>query len=234
MDNASKALIMAGGILTALLIIGILVLMFNQISTYKKTNTELEKTEKLSEFNYDFERYVEYNTLNGTDLITLGNKIIDYNKKAENGGVSNSPVDYNITMTLTVSNLDSFRNKYGYTNKNQALFKNNIYVISANDNTLKNILDIYNSTDRELLQKLSSIYSNYNNENQAIKAIKESLEKINPTKYKNWNGNNIEPTLNQIKNFKEYSEFKTSTFKLSRTPEYENGQIKNLYFEFVK
>lgn len=234
MDNASKALIMAGGILTALLIIGILVLMFNQISTYKKVNTELEKTEKLAEFNYDFERYVEYNKLNGTDLITLGNKIVDYNKKAQNGGVSNSPVDYNITMTLTVSNFDSFRNKYGYTNKNQALFKNDIYVISTNDNTFKDILDSYNSTDRELLQKLSSIYSNYSNERQAINAIKESLEKINQTKYKNWNGNNMSPTLNQIKNFKEYSEFKTSTFKLSRTPEYENGQIKNLYFEFVK
>lgn len=43
MENASKALIMAGGILIALLVIGALVLMFNQLSYYQRTETDSEK-----------------------------------------------------------------------------------------------------------------------------------------------------------------------------------------------
>ena len=43
MENASKALLMAGGILIALLIIGALLLMFNQISTYKQSESSNQK-----------------------------------------------------------------------------------------------------------------------------------------------------------------------------------------------
>ena len=40
MENASKALIMAGSVLIALMIIGALLLMFNSISNYQQTDTE--------------------------------------------------------------------------------------------------------------------------------------------------------------------------------------------------
>ena len=39
MENASKALLMAGGILIALLVIGSVLLMFNQIGNYRRANT---------------------------------------------------------------------------------------------------------------------------------------------------------------------------------------------------
>ena len=51
MENASKALLMAGGILIALLVIGALLLMFNQLSSYQKTNSDVEKQSQLVEFN---------------------------------------------------------------------------------------------------------------------------------------------------------------------------------------
>ena len=38
MENASKALLMAGGMLIALLVIGALLLAFNQIGDYEKVN----------------------------------------------------------------------------------------------------------------------------------------------------------------------------------------------------
>ena len=47
MENASKALLMAGGILISLLVIGALVLMFNQIGDYEKGNQGIKKLLKL-------------------------------------------------------------------------------------------------------------------------------------------------------------------------------------------
>ena len=40
MENASKALIMAGGVMIALLIIGSLLLMFNNLSSYQVGSNE--------------------------------------------------------------------------------------------------------------------------------------------------------------------------------------------------
>ena len=40
MENASKALIMAGGILIALLVLGALLLMINNLSDYQKSNSD--------------------------------------------------------------------------------------------------------------------------------------------------------------------------------------------------
>ena len=58
MENASKALLMAGGVLIALLIISALILMFNQIGDYEKAQDASKKDSQLAEFNKDFERYI--------------------------------------------------------------------------------------------------------------------------------------------------------------------------------
>ena len=57
MENASKALLMAGGILTALLVIGALILMFNQLGIYQKSNSQAEKNSQIAAFNRKFEKY---------------------------------------------------------------------------------------------------------------------------------------------------------------------------------
>ena len=56
MENASKALLMAGGILITLIIISAFVLMFNQIGDYEKAQSSNEKELQLAKFNLDFER----------------------------------------------------------------------------------------------------------------------------------------------------------------------------------
>lgn len=104
MENASKALAIAGGILLALMIIGALVLAFNKISDYQKTTTDSQKSSQLALFNMDFEKYTDDNLINGSDVISLANKIIDYNRKE---AVSNS-VNYDIKMSLTVTRYGCF------------------------------------------------------------------------------------------------------------------------------
>ena len=51
MENASKALVMAGGILIALLVVGALMLMINQVSYYQKSESTSEKAQQQAEFN---------------------------------------------------------------------------------------------------------------------------------------------------------------------------------------
>ena len=55
MENASKALIMAGSVLIALMIIGALLLMFNSLTSYQDTNTQGEREAQVIEFNNQYE-----------------------------------------------------------------------------------------------------------------------------------------------------------------------------------
>ena len=79
MENASKALLMAGGILIALLVIGALILMFNQVGSYEKAQDARKKSSQIADFNKDFERYLDDKGITGADVISLINKVLDYN-----------------------------------------------------------------------------------------------------------------------------------------------------------
>ena len=81
MENASKALLMAGGILIALLVISALILMFNQIGAYGKSQEDMKRNSQIVEFNKDFEKYLENKGITGADVISLFNKVNDFNKK---------------------------------------------------------------------------------------------------------------------------------------------------------
>jgi hypothetical protein len=80
MENASKALLMAGGILIALLIIAMLLYSFSSMSGYFDEKNSQEETEQLTEFNNQFEAY-NRKLLRGTEVISVMNKVLDNNKK---------------------------------------------------------------------------------------------------------------------------------------------------------
>lgn len=80
MENASKALIIAGSVLIALMIIAALILMFTNLSSYQETNIQNTKEAQIIEFNNQFETYNREN-VRGSDMISLMNRIIDYNSR---------------------------------------------------------------------------------------------------------------------------------------------------------
>ena len=80
MENASKALIMAGGMLIAMLIVGLLVWGYNNISDYQRTNAETEELEDIREFNLKLEAY-NRGSVRGYQMISLANLARDYNSK---------------------------------------------------------------------------------------------------------------------------------------------------------
>ncbi len=228
MENASKALIMAGGILIALMVLGALLLMFNQVSMYQRGQSDLEEVSQLTDFNEQFTRYVR-NDLAGTDLISLANKVIDYNLKS--GGIGE--VDYSLKIELQVTLGTGFATKNG---GNLEFFDaNKTYVIQNSNSEFYKIIEEcknyeYQNTLNGMLQ-LSSYY-------ETIASGKETVKDIIGNDFKNTNGaviTDINQILTIIRKYREYSNLKSSTFKIAQDPSYyESGQIKDLKFIFSK
>lgn len=80
MENASKALIIAGSILIALMIIGAVTLMFNSLSNYQNMNDKDVKEAQIVKFNNQYETYNRDN-VRGSDLYSLLNRVVDYNRR---------------------------------------------------------------------------------------------------------------------------------------------------------
>lgn len=107
MENATKALVMAGGVLIAILIIGLLVFFFNNVSSYRKVEDDAEALKQAVDFNKKYEVYNK-NNIYGSELLSLANMIVDYNKK------ENEEKDYkkmNLEVIIKNPN-DIFKIKY--------------------------------------------------------------------------------------------------------------------------
>lgn len=211
MENASKALLMAGGMLIALLVIGALVLMFNQIGDYEKGNQGIKKTSEIAEFNIDFIRYTEGN-IKGVDIISLANKVINFNSK---NGILNS-IDYSKKITLNID-----------VNDFSKLFGSNSYEIKNYDDNdfMKTIKKFSSLENTYTLSKMDELSSNYDSIVNGNKTIGDILGKKYDGKL----------AVKDIEDYREYSEFKASTFKCKEEPKYhDDGQVKELSFKFVK
>ena len=100
MENASKALIIAGGVLIALIIISMFIAMFNNISNIQKEQEDQIKVEQITAFNAEFEAYNK-KVMYGADVITLINKVAENNRKYSMNN------DYKITVNLDGTDVDS-------------------------------------------------------------------------------------------------------------------------------
>lgn len=79
MENASKALLIAGSIFLAMITISIFYFIFNRAGTMSDEVTEDYNQKELIAFNKSFEAYNK-KIMYGSDLVSLINKAIDNNK----------------------------------------------------------------------------------------------------------------------------------------------------------
>ena len=99
MENITKALLMAAGMLLAVLILSLLVMAYNRISSYYERNEELLSIEQLDKFNKQFQNYAGREDIRGNELISLMNKIIDYNaSESYQVGTNYEPIKVKITI----------------------------------------------------------------------------------------------------------------------------------------
>lgn len=106
MENASKALIIAGSVLIALLIIGALILMFNSLSSYQNVGIQEEREAQVIEFNNQYTTYLRKD-VRGSDMISLMNRIVDYNTRKGN----NTEEQYE-EMAIEINGIDVKNLKY--------------------------------------------------------------------------------------------------------------------------
>lgn len=143
MENASRALIMAGSILIALMIIGALLLMFNNLSSYQDTNIQTEREAQVLEFNNQYETYIRKD-VRGSELYSLLSKVIDYNKRKSDKGTEDEGQDVQfkpITIKIEFKNSEN-RRSLAFDNQNKIFIKNTYEL----DGTQNNIEELINNT----------------------------------------------------------------------------------------
>ena len=221
MENASKFLLMAGGILIALLVISALVLMFNQIGDYEKGKSNTEKVSQVADFNKEFMVFT-YDNIQGTDIISLANKIVNFNSKS---GMQNSiNYDKKIKLYLNFGNKNksgSFAYKLG---GNPVIFTKDPYFIENYSSEFLQLISKYMEYDNKFsIKVMNRLSANYSSLQDGTKTIKDVTGRSDIS----------QDIIKDIPKYREYSEFKGSTFKNTKI-EYDGEQIKNMYFEFVK
>lgn len=91
MENASKALLIAGGIFLALLTITLLFYMFSNLNTIGEAQTAKIEKRRLDEWNAEWEAYNKQ-LLQAADVLTV------YNKAEQNNLDYNGNTDYYVTV----------------------------------------------------------------------------------------------------------------------------------------
>lgn len=95
MENATKALAMAGGVLIAIVTIAALIFVYNQIKEAPKQMEEKKYEQQLTKFNKEYESY-EKKLMRGTDVVSVINKAINNN----NANVDD--IDSQIQVVFTI------------------------------------------------------------------------------------------------------------------------------------
>lgn len=99
MENASKALLMAGGMLLAILLITLLVYAWGMFSEYQNAKANLSEIEDTAEFNEQLSQY-DRDDVDGYTLLSLINRIVDYNERNTTDSVSEQEKYPCINLTI--------------------------------------------------------------------------------------------------------------------------------------
>lgn len=127
MENASKAIIMAGSVLLTIAMVSLLIFGWNKFSAYYSSDDDLADIDDLTKFNLQFTNY-ERDDVHGYELVSLANKVYDYNTRRSNAAGNKSNEWYNpITMTIDFNGMEK---KFKYSNdltRRDSLFKEGKY-----------------------------------------------------------------------------------------------------------
>ncbi len=184
MENASKALIMAGSVLLALIIISALVFMFNSLRGLKTEELNSDEAKKLAEFNQKIELYNR--DLYGSELISLANLIEDYNSREANaytGGYKQ--ITFKVDMKEISVEMDGYMDKT-YTNYEKLVndYENNIENLLSNLKKTEKILNIniksgkdwYGMTQEQKNIYLANLQTTKNLSDIQIDTIRKTME----------------------------------------------------------
>ena len=238
MENASKALIIAGSVLMAMMIIGAMVLMYNQISSIEQIKTENANIKKMQDYSKRFEEYNR--TIYGSELFSLANLQEDYNKRFnEEDGYTAITINVNIKNSIPDSEYFKKGNSHlatilRYKNEiekeiesceNEKFFKNKGKTIKYYSQlTIRELVD--KLKDDQILDKEFD-YNSSDTEDD----IKNAIESAQNGKCKG-----LFKKIDEYKNLSTtYKEFKYKRFKCTKIElNNYNGRIEKMSFEEIE
>lgn len=175
MENASKALLIAGGILILIILVSLVLLVKGNISNYYASEEELKMTEDKTKFNEQFTRY-NRNDVAGYELISLSNKIIDYNERlssetSEGNDVKANPVKISITLWKDTNKRDEVMNLLSY--------DNNFYLIEKSGQLIENNSYLNkNKNNKSRLEKFVEAARELETNSKYLKGLTKNIDKI--------------------------------------------------------
>lgn len=81
MENASRALVIAGGVLLSLIIIGVVMFAYRGITSLQKEKDISLSNEQVSKINEQIEKYTKKSIIYGSEVLSICNAIEDYSRK---------------------------------------------------------------------------------------------------------------------------------------------------------
>ena len=233
MENSSKALLIAAGLLLAIMIVSLLVISYNQWSNYQQSKQSSMTEEQIVVFNKEYEAYNRDN-VTGFELVSLINKIISFNSNnAVDGALGFNNTDKAYTkmyVKFSVTKIyDDETSKSKSDKQYERVFKSKEYdsEYSKTNTELESIINemrgYENTYGATTMSKLASLTDYDPNDTSEIKRVLG--EKDSDTL-------GALPTKTQVKRYQTYIDFKRANFKCVKT-EYDNqtGRITKLIFE---
>lgn len=217
MENISKALLIVAAILMFVLIMSAIMVSYNAMSDFYEQEHKNTKIEQIQEFNDRFQNYND-NKLRGNELLSLMNRVIDYNNLQSNMKDFERIV-INIDFLGHVDELSYDGNPTKFTN---------IIVNDLNDNEIKEISElsaeltsaasgIPEITDLKLQKLASEIYNivpdNVDESTRAEKLTKILGYKVEPNGYcPKYNTNILREIQIATYEYYELTQFKRAMF----------------------
>lgn len=171
MENASKALLIAGGMLILIVLVSIILLVKANVENYYASENELEMIADTTKFNEQFTRF-NRNDVQGYELISLVNKVVDYNERISEASASgNDSQATPIQLTISLASEAEIKNKFAYDKDIGAfLFRNVNLVVKENSQKAINY---------KTATELSKIVSEIESMERSSKNISILAKKIN-------------------------------------------------------
>lgn len=214
MENASKALTIAGGVLIAVMLAVLVYYVFNHWGEIQKMKQEDVETVKVEEFNKSYLSYEK--VLYGSELLGLVNKMSDYNISEDVKYNAYGTMDLKVEIKLLSGSTDNLFNRTG--TYSLSTIKRTI------DDVMRNTVEKYkgkvSDSQWEFLAKSS------NNSEQSFDDLCKEL--------------NISSNINRrelqeaAKEYYKYVQFKRMKFKHKETTFYDTGRVKNMSFVETK
>ena len=178
MENASKALIMAGSVLIALIVIGAFILMLTNLNDYQEKNDTTLQQQQIVEFNNQFSTY-DRTGLRGTDMLSLMNRIIDYNSRKTTEDIGFQK------MKITIKGLDSniLQSLRYETSGNNLLIKKNTYTQDNLSEIVTKPQELERKYQKKYITQLVSNISKFMDIYNSSLSINQKIQEINEKKW---------------------------------------------------